>query len=504
MTPPREATPVGYQALVDELGLSVMPLALTSLVRPRGVLRVESGPDQAVQYFPSGYAPESTPTGQLEFALKYEGVNLEVLRAVFDRLDARELAAWVRSKPTGRFTRRVWFLCEWLTGKVLDVPDATRVAYVDALGADRHFTATGVPSPRHRVRNDLLGVPSFCPMVRRTEALGLYAAKGLGQRARAVVAGRSAALVHRAAQFLYLKETKSSFEIEREHPDRRRTLMFVELLRAAASVGELSERVLVALQRAILDPRYAKDGYRQTQNYVGQTLPGYRELVHYVAPKPQDVAAMMDGLLQCSARLAESDVDPVVQAAMLGFGLVFVHPFDDGNGRLHRYLIHHVLARTGFTPEGMVLPVSAGMLADPRAYDGCLERFSRPLLARLEYDLDPQGAMTVRGETADYYRYFDATAAAEYLYGVVERTIEHDLAGELDFLARFDAAWRDLREIVDLPDRRLELFLRLCLGNHGKLSARKRALFAELTDEELAGMEAVVQASGLEDDEGPK
>jgi hypothetical protein len=49
----------------------------------------------------------------------------------------------------------------------------------------------------------------------------------------------------------------------------------------------------------------------------------------------------------------------------------------------------------------------------------------------------------------------------------------------------------------DLPDRRLELFLRLCLGNHGRLSARERGLFPELTDEEVAAMEQVVQESGL-------
>jgi Fic family protein len=35
---------------------------------------------------------------------------------------------------------------------------------------------------------------------------------------------------------------------------------------------------------------------------------------------------------------------------------VYIHPFDDGNGRLHRYLIHHVLSRTRFTPAGLVLP----------------------------------------------------------------------------------------------------------------------------------------------------
>lgn len=80
---------------------------------------------------------------------------------------------------------------------------------------------------------------------------------------------------------------------------------------------------------------------------------------------------------------------------------------------------------------------------------------------------------------------------------MVERTVDRDPAEELDFHARFDVAWRELREIVDLPDRRLELFLKLCLGNQGRLSARKRALFAELSDEEVAALERVVQDAGL-------
>ncbi len=35
---------------------------------------------------------------------------------------------------------------------------------------------------------------------------------------------------------------------------------------------------------------------------------------------------------------------------VVGFGFVFLHPFEDGNGRLHRYLIHHVLSARQFTP----------------------------------------------------------------------------------------------------------------------------------------------------------
>ena len=48
-----------------------------------------------------------------------------------------------------------------------------------------------------------------------------------------------------------------------------------------------------------------------------------------------------------------------------------------------------------------------------------------------------------------------------------------------------------------MPDRRASLFVRLCLQNGGRLSAGKRASFAELTDAEVAAMEAAVQAATM-------
>ena len=51
----------------------------------------------------------------------------------------------------------------------------------------------------------------------------------------------------------------------------------------------------------------------------------------------------------------------VLQAAATAFGFVHAHPFQNGNGRLHRCLIHHVLAERRFTPAGMVFPVSSVM-----------------------------------------------------------------------------------------------------------------------------------------------
>ena len=60
-------------------------------------------------------------------------------------------------------------------------------------------------------------------------------------------------------------------------------------------------------------------------------------------------------------------------------------------------------------------------------------------------------------DTADYYRYFDATRHAEFLYSCVKKTIEEDLPRETDFLHRYDQFRARIEEIVDMPDRTIDL-----------------------------------------------
>jgi prophage maintenance system killer protein len=82
-------------------------------------------------------------------------------------------------------------------------------------------------------------------------------------------------------------------------------------------------------------PRFREAGYRVTQNWVGDDL-GYRKRVAFVPPRPEDVASLIEGLLALAERQrhAPTALDPVVAAAALAFGIVFIHPFLDGNGRL--------------------------------------------------------------------------------------------------------------------------------------------------------------------------
>ena len=204
----------------------------------------------------------------------------------------------------------------------------------------------------------------------------------------------------------------------------------------------------------------------------------------------------MEGLTASHKRMDEGCVSAVVHAAAVAYGFVFLHPFEDGNGRIHRFLIHNILARRGFTPKGIMFPVSASMLNNLSDYNASLEAFSRPLMALVEYSLDEEGRMTVQNDTARWYSYVDMTFEAEALFRFIEQTINAELAEELKFLANYDKTKRAIQEIVDMPDRQIDLFIRFCLQNNSRLSAQKRiSRFASLSEDEISRMEQAIQSA---------
>ena len=181
----------------------------------------------------------------------------------------------------------------------------------------------------------------------------------------------------------------------------------------------------------------------------------------------------------------------MIAAAVLAFGFVYVHPFEDGNGRIHRYLIHHVLARRGFNPAGVVFPVSAAILERIDEYREVLENYSRRLLPVVEWQPTGDGNVHVLNDTGDFYRFFDATPHAEFLYACVRQTIEEDLPRETEFLARYDRFRARIEALADMPERTVDLLFRFLHQNGGTLSGRARDKeFAALTDGEAAAAEA--------------
>jgi hypothetical protein len=484
---PERATPVGYAGLIDALDLRV-PLPRTlSAVGERHRVRTEAG----WRILTPRHAPTANLEGHLTFALKYEGLDLAVLKRLFAATGPAEIEQIVRAQPTGRYARRVWFLYEWLVGARLALPDADQGTYALVVDPDQQLVGPAVTSSRHRVKNNLPGTPAFCPLVFRTPVLAEFAAMDLVSRAQHAVADVPKDLLSRTAAFLLLKDSRSSYAIEGERPPQDR------IQRWGRAIGEAGRRPvdleeLLRLQTIVIgDSRFVKLGLRDGGGFVGEHDRETRvPIPDHVSARPEDLRTLIDGMVAFEKGPAKG-LDPVVAAAVLAFGFVYAHPFEDGNGRIHRYLIHHVLAQRGFNPAGVVFPVSAAILERIDEYRAVLEDYSRRLLPVIEWESTEDGNIRVLNETGDFYRFFDATPHAEFLYSCVTKTIEVDLPRETEFLARYDRFRARIETLVDMPERTVDLLFRFLHQNNGTLSKRAREQeFASLTDREAAAAEA--------------
>ena len=201
----------------------------------------------------------------------------------------------------------------------------------------------------------------------------------------------------------------------------------------------------------------------------------------------------MTGLIEANTRMREDGLDPVLKAAATAFGFVYIHPFQDGNGRMHRCLVHHVLAEQRFTPPGMVFPVSSVMLARIEQYRNTLQGHSEPLMPFIDWRPTSRQNVEVVNDTADLYRYYDCTEEAEFLYSCVRRTVEEDLPHEIEFLRRHDEAIRRIMDAVEMPDRMAEDLVMYIRQNKGTLSTRRRSgEFRRLRADEVALIEGIV------------
>jgi len=483
---PERATPAGYAALIDAFNLRV-PLPRTlSATGERHRIRSEAG----WWILTPRHAPSADVEGHLTFALKYEGLDLAILKRLFTAVPPAEIEAIVRSKPTGSYSRRIWFLYEWLLGRRLDLPDAISGSYEPVVDQDQQWATQGENSPRHRVRNNLPGTPEFCPLVFKTDKLVEFVAMDIATRAREVVANVPKDVLSRTAAFLLLKDSKSSYAIEGERPPYDR------IQRWGRAIGEAGRRPvdldeLLRLQAMVIgDARFVRLGLREVGGFVGEHDRDSRlPIPDHISARSQDLRSLIDGMAEFDHGAARN-LDPVIAAAVLSFGFVYAHPFEDGNGRIHRYLMHHVLAQRGFNPAGVVFPISASILARIDEYRAVLEDYSARLLPTVEWEPTADGNVNVLNDTADFYRFFDATPHAEFLYSCVKQTVEEDLPRETEFLRCYDEFRARVEAMVDMPDRTIDLLFRFLHQSEGRLSKRARSReFEKLTDAEVAALE---------------
>lgn len=163
-------SPIGYAHLVATFGLPARALTLMCCIDTLARQRRETvRAGQTCHIFESSYLKGDTLIAHLEFALRYEGPNLEVLALLFAQRGKAEIEAWLAATPTGRYARQAGFLYEFLTARTLDVSDVpAKTRYLPLLDPEKYLTGPHIRNAKFGLIVNLLGDPTFCPTVRNT------------------------------------------------------------------------------------------------------------------------------------------------------------------------------------------------------------------------------------------------------------------------------------------------------------------------------------------------
>ena len=479
---PEEAVLVGYGAIIETLKLAVpMPSQLALISSKKRHYKNEQW-----QVFTSRHQPEDNLYKHLVFALKYEGINLLVFKKLFEKLSQKEILGMLEIESTGIYSRKIWFLYEWLRSIKLNIPDAdSKIKYINLLDEDKQFAIKGTSSPRHRIINNLPGTVDFCPLIFKTEKLNASIAANLSEQQNTFLKKVHKDVLQRASSFLLLKDSKASFTIEGENPPNARAARWGKAIGQAGG-KPLSEEELNRLQQIVIENgRFIEMGFRKKGGFVGEHDRTTGEPIpEHISARWQDIEQLINGLLKTN-ELLEQEFDAVLAAATVAFGFVFIHPFEDGNGRLHRYIIHHILAKKKFTQQGVIFPVSASILDKIDDYRRILESYSHPVLDFIKWKQTPDHNIEVLNKTMDLYRYYDATKQAEFLYACTEDTIKRVIPEEVNYLIQYDEFKKYMDNKFEMPDKLVATLVRFLEQNNGVLSKRAREKeFKMLTEKE--------------------
>lgn len=340
-----------------------------------------------------------------------------------------------------------------------------------------------------------LGSLRYCATVERTEAINALLETDILAKAQAFMDDLPEAMVDRAIAWAYLHETRSSFAIEKESPSTDKAERFVQLLKQAHDGHPLTEDYLVSLQANTVSNFFDQAAaFRHEQNHISNGGRGALG-VTYVPPAPDLCRELMNELMAFANNQSEH-TNPLVVAAVIAFGFVYLHPFMDGNGRLSRFLIHQTLCRAGALKNGLLLPISVAMQHEEARYLAALQDYLRPIrecwsISWIDVDrLD----FFFKGDDS-LYRYWNATVCVEFTLAMAQRALDIELREETEFLQRYDEVIRRVNAVHDVRGSELSKLVVMCLDQGGTLSQNRRKQFQYIVPEQaLDFIEATTQA----------
>lgn len=472
---------VGYAYLTDLDSIKALEPEITSKVMSVNGKQLIGN----IIAIPSTLKPNDNVLSHILFALKHERINLQVLAQALPLVEEREIRDTFDSSPTGKYIRVACFLWEHFTKHKIQRSRELRGGnYHPLFDPGNYVTTKGYRDKRWRIIFNGLGSLDYCITVKRTERLNQALSKNVLLNTKEFTGSLDPELLSRALSWAYLSETRDSFAIEKEAPDSGKMHRFTNLLRQAHKARAIDEDYLVDLQNATINNKFDwAASFRNEQNYLSNGSGAIG--VTYVPPEHELCRTLMEQWIKFVNDMPE-DVDSLVLGAIIAFGFVFIHPFMDGNGRLSRFMFHHVLCQRGGLSNGLILPVSAVLRDKEREYLDTLTLYSEKTRAFWDVsyiDMD-NIHFSFKGHEA-IYRYWDGTACAELMAEASEEAMEQHIKKEVAHLSRYDALKRRIDREYDIADTTLSKLVMFCLDQGGRISNNRRSQYQYMVPDEI-------------------
>lgn len=142
--------------------------------------------------------------------------------------------------------------------------------------------------------------------------------------------------------------------------------------RAIELAGSIDESSILAVHESLTrDQSYAAPGqFRRQQVWIG----GATSSPHTAQFVPPHHSRVPDAVRDLCTFIERTDIPLVAHAALAHAQFETIHPFNDGNGRTGRALVHAMLKQGGATTHSTV-PISAGLLSDTDGYIAALTAY---------------------------------------------------------------------------------------------------------------------------------
>jgi Fic family protein len=202
-------------------------------------------------------------------------------------------------------------------------------------------------------------------LVRAPELAGLEALSRQLLRAESVASSRIEGL-----RLSHRRLAKAVFDPAGADRTARAVVGNILAMESAIELGATARKIktddLLDIHRVLFagtDDERIGGRIREQQNWIGGSSINPRR-AEFVPPPAAEVRPLLDDLCAFANRV---DLPAVAQAAIAHAQFETVHPFDDGNGRVGRAIIHGILGRRGVAPR-FVPPISLVLLGNAGSY----------------------------------------------------------------------------------------------------------------------------------------